>query len=321
MRMLTRFAAICAALVISGAASAQKYPDKNVKIIVPFAAGGPTDVVARLVAHELSTKFGHQFYIENIPGAGGNTGMAQVARAPADGYTLLFASSSIVVNPSLYKNVPYNFDKDFAPVTKVGGAPNALIVNPSLKLKSVQDLVDLLKKNPGKYTFASPGMGTTPSLSVELFRQEFKLDYAVTQFKGGGPAIQSVLGGHTPMSYQAIPPATALIKEGKLQALAVTSTKRISAFPDVPTLNELGIKGHEAETMQGLFAPGGTPKAVVDALQREVAVIVKKPDIREKLLALGVEPDGMDPQAFAKYCADEIAKWKKVIEDAKIEKI
>jgi tripartite-type tricarboxylate transporter receptor subunit TctC len=321
MKTLLRLAAVGAAFLISGAASAQQYPSKPVKIIVPFAAGGPTDVVARLIAHELSVKLGQQYYVENIPGAGGNTGMGQVARSDGDGYTLLFASSSIVVNPSLYNKVPYDFDKDFTPVTKVGAAPNALIVNPSLKLKTVKDLVDLLKANPGKYTFASPGMGTTPSLSVELFRQTFKLDYAVTQFKGGGPAIQSVLGGHTPMSYQAIPPAAALIKEGKLQALAITATKRISAFPNVPTLAETGTKGQEAETMQGLFAPGGTPKAIVDQLQREVAVIVKKPDIRDKLLALGVEPDGMSPADFTKYCKDEIAKWKKVIEDAKIQKI
>jgi tripartite-type tricarboxylate transporter receptor subunit TctC len=321
MNAIVRFVAICAALLVSGGAFAQQYPTKNVKIIVPFAAGGPTDVVARLIAHELSVKFGHQFYVENIPGAGGNTGMGQVARSEGDGYTLLFASSSIVVNPSLYNKVPYDFDKDFVPVTKVGAAPNALIVNPSLKLKTVKDLVDLLKANPGKYTFASPGMGTTPSLSVELFRQTFKLDYAVTQFKGGGPAIQSVLGGHTPMSYQAIPPAAALIKEGKLQALAVTATKRLAAFPNVPTLAETGTKGQEAETMQGLFAPGGTPKAVVDRLQSEIATIVKKPDIRQKLLALGVEPEGMPPAEFVKYCKEEIAKWKKVIADAKIEKI
>jgi tripartite-type tricarboxylate transporter receptor subunit TctC len=310
-----------AALVFAGSAMAQQYPTKAVKIIVPFAAGGPTDVVARLVALSLSEKLKQQFYIENIVGAGGNIGMGKVARADGDGYTLLFASSSIVVNPSLYNKVPYDFDKDFVPVTKVGAAPNALIVNPSLNVKTVKELVDLIKANPDKFTFASPGMGTTPSLSVELFRQSFGLNYQVTQFKGGAPAIQSVLGGHTPMSYQAIPPAAALIKEGKLRALAVTSTKRLEAFPDVPTLDELGIKGQEAETMQGLFAPAGTPKAIVNMLQSEIAAIVKQPQMRAKLLALGVSPEATAPDAFTAYCKAEVAKWGKVITAAKIPKI
>ena len=321
MKSLVRVLVAMTALAFAGSAMSQQYPTKNVKIVVPFAAGGPTDVVARMIAQSLSERLKHQFYIENVVGAGGNIGMGQVARAAGDGYTLLFASSSIVVNPSLYNKVPYDFDKDFVPITKVGAAPNALIVNPSLNVKTVKELVDLIKANPDKFTFASPGMGTTPSLSVELFRQSFKLDYQVTQFKGGGPAIQSVLGGHTPMSYQAIPPAAALIKDGKLHALAVTSTKRLEAFPDVPTLDELGIKGQEAETMQGLFAPGGTPKDVVTLLHREIAAIVAQPDMKKKLLALGVGPEGMAPDAFAAYCKAEIAKWSKVITDAKIKKI
>ena len=320
MKSIIRVLVGAAALAMAGPAVAQ-YPTKPVKIVVPFAAGGPTDVVARLVAQSLSEKLKQQFYIENVVGAGGNIGMGQVARAAGDGYTLLFASSSIVVNPSLYNKVPYDFEKNFAPITKVGAAPNALIVNPSLKVNSVKELVALIKANPDKFTFASPGMGTTPSLSVELFRQTFGLDYQVTQFKGGAPAIQSVLGGHTPLSFQAIPPAAALIKEGKLRALAITANKRLAAFPEVPTLDELGIKGQEAETMQGLFAPAGTPKEIVALLQREVATIVNQPAMREKLLALGVGPEGMPTDAFIKYCKEEIAKWSKVIADAKIKKI
>jgi tripartite-type tricarboxylate transporter receptor subunit TctC len=213
MKSIIRVFVCAAALAFAGSAMAQQYPAKPVKVIVPFGAGGPTDVVARMVMQGLSERLKQQFYVENVAGAGGNIGMGQAARAPGDGYTLLFASSSIVVNPSLYTKMPYNFDKDFAPITKVGAAPNALIVHPSLKVTTVKQLVDLLKANPGKYTFASPGMGTTPSLSVELFRQTFGLDYQVTQFRSGGLAIQSVLGGHTPMSYQAIPPATALIAQ------------------------------------------------------------------------------------------------------------
>jgi len=321
MRSFIRVLVGAAALALAGSAFAQQYPAKPVKVIVPFGAGGPTDVVARMVMQPLSERLKQQFYIENVAGAGGNIGMGQVARAPGDGYTLLFASSSIVVNPSLYSKVPYDFDKDFVPVTKVGASPNALIVHPSLNVKTVQELVALLKANPGKYTFASPGMGTTPSLSVELFRQTFGLDYQVTQFRSGGEAIQSVLGGHTPMSFQAIPPATALIKEGKVKALAITASKRLGAFPDVPTLGELGIKSQEAETMGGLFAPAGTPKEVVNLLHREIAAIVGEPAIQQKLLALGVGPEAMPPDAFAKYCRDEVAKWSKVIAAAKIPKI
>ena len=321
MQSIIRVLVSVAVLVLAGSAFAQQYPAKPVKVIVPFGAGGPTDVVARMVMQPLSVRLKQQFFIENVAGAGGNIGMGQAARAPGDGYTLLFASSSIVVNPSLYTKVPYDFAKDFAPVTKVGAAPNALIVHPSLNVKTVKELVELLKANPGKYTFASPGMGTTPSLSVELLRQAFGLDYQVTQFRSGGLAIQSVLGGHTPMSFQAIPPATALIREGKVRALAITASKRLGAFPDVPTLGELGIKGQEAETMQGLFAPAGTPKEVVALLQREVAAIVNEPAMREKLLALGVGPEGMPTDAFVKYCNEEIAKWSKVIADAKIPKI
>jgi tripartite-type tricarboxylate transporter receptor subunit TctC len=321
MQSIFRILVSVAALAVASSAMAQQYPAKPVKVVVPFGAGGPTDVVARLVMQPLSEKLKQQFYVENVPGAGGNIGMGQAARAPGDGYTLLFASSSIVVNTSLYNKVPYDYGKDFAPVTKIGAAPNALIVHPSLNVKTVKELVDLLKANPGKYTFASPGLGTTPSLSIELFRQTFGLDFQVTQFKSGGAAIQSVLGGHTPISFQAIPPATALIKEGKVRALAITASKRLGAFPDVPTLDELGIKGQEAETMQGLFAPAGTPKDVVALLQREIADIVKQPAMREKLLALGVGPEGMPTDAFIKYCNDEIAKWSKVIADAKIPKI
>jgi tripartite-type tricarboxylate transporter receptor subunit TctC len=309
-------------LLAAGAAFAQAYPNKLVRIIVPFAAGGPTDVVARLVGQKLSEKLGQQFVIENIGGAGGNLGMGNAARAPGDGYTILFVSSSFVVNPSLYHKVPYDAEKDFVPITKAAGAPNALIVNPMVPARTVKELVDLIKADPTKYNIASPGIGTTPHLSIELFKQAFGLnDLTVVPFGGGNPAIQSVVAGHTPLSFQAIPPATALIREGKLRALAITATKRSSALPDVPTLDELGVKDQEAETMQGVLAPAGTPKEIVDLLQREIAAILATPDIREKVLALGFEPSANTPAEFAAYIKAEIAKWKKVIEDAKIGKI
>ncbi|MGA7485333.1 MAG: tripartite tricarboxylate transporter substrate binding protein [Xanthobacteraceae bacterium] len=315
--------ASCAALLLAPAAWAQGrgYPDRPVKIIVPFAAGGPTDVVARLITQKLTERFGQQFYIENMAGAGGNLGMAAAARSPADGYTILFASSSYTVNPSLYAKAPYDPDRDFAPVTKAAGSPNGLFVNLDIPAKSVSELVELLKANPGKYTFASPGIGTTPHLSSELFKLTFGLDFALAPFPGGGPSIQSVVAGHTPMCFQAIPPATPLVKAGKLRALAITAKARVPALPDVPTLDEVGIKGQEAETMQGVLAPAGTPKAIVDLLQAEIARIVNLPDINAKMLALGLEPSGMSPAEFAAYIKTDVAKWKKVIADAKIPQI
>ena len=262
INVTARVLAGCAGLLIATASFAQSpgYPDRPVKVIVPFAAAGPTDVVARLIAQKLSDRFGQQFYIENMAGAGGNLGMAAGARAPADGHTILFVSSSYTVNPSLYAKAPYDPDKDLAPVTKAAASPNGLFVHPSIPAKSVKELVELLKTNPGKYTFASPGIGTTPHLSSELFKLTFGLDFALAPFPGGGPSIQSVVAGHTPMCFQAIPPATALVKDGKLRALAITAKTRSPALPDVPTLDELGIKNQEAETMQGVLVPAGTPK-------------------------------------------------------------
>lgn len=312
---------LAAALLVPSLALAQSYPTKPVKIIVPFPAGGVTDIAARLIAQKLSEKFGQQFYIENIAGAGGNLGMGQVARAAGDGYTVLFASSSIVVNPSLYVKIPFDLDKDFIPVTKAGASPNAWIVNPSFPAKTMGELVDLIKKEPGKYSVASPGAGTTPSLSIEMLRVRLNLNFVTVPFAGGGPMIQSLLGGHTPITCGAIGNTSALIKDGKVRPLAIAFNRRLSVFPDVPTLAEVGIKDQEAETMTGVFVPAGTPKIIVDMLQREIATIVKTPDISARLLDLGIVPEGDSSADFAKYVKAEVAKWKGVIEAAHIKKI
>ena len=321
MMTIIRIAAFCAAL-FAGAACAQPYPNKFVRIIVPFAAGGPTDVMARLIGQKLSERLGQQFVVENIGGAGGNIGMGNAARAAGDGYTILFVSSSYVVNPSLYNKIPYDPETDFVPITKAAAAPNALIVHPSVTAKTVQELVAAIKADPARFNIASPGAGTTPSLSIEMFKLAFGLDdLTVVPFSGGNPAIQAVVAGHTPLSFQAIPPATALIKEGRLRALAITATKRSSVLPDVPTLDEIGVKGQEAETMQGVLAPAGTPKEIVDLLQREIAAILAMPDVREKVLVLGFEPSGNSPAEFGAYIKVEIAKWRGVIEKGNIPKI
>jgi tripartite-type tricarboxylate transporter receptor subunit TctC len=321
MTIFARVIALVAALLVTGSAFAQQYPTKPVKIIVPFAAGGVTDIAARLIGQKLSEKLGQQFIIENMGGAGGNLGMANAAKGGGDGYTILFASSSIVVNPSLYNKPPFDAENDFIPVTKAGGSPNAWMVNPSFPAKTMKELIDLIKREPGKHSVGSPGAGTTPSLSIELLKISLGLDFVTVPFSGGGPMIQSLLGGHTPVGCGAIGNSVNLIKEGKVRALAVTAKKRLSSTPDVPTMEEFGIKGQEAETMTGVFVPAGTPKAVVDMLQKEISAIVNAPDIKARLLELGIVAEGDSSANFAAYVKTEIAKWKKVIADAKIGKI
>jgi tripartite-type tricarboxylate transporter receptor subunit TctC len=324
--MFTRRAASAAllaaatALMPSGALA--EYPDKPVKIIVPFAAGGPTDVTARLVAVALSERMGKQFYIENLPGAGGNTGTATAARAAPDGYTLLVASTGFMVNPSLYANIPYDAKKDFAPLTLLAASPNVVVVHPSVPAKTVKELVDEIKKNPGKYSFAQPATGSTPHLSGELFKLHFKLDsYTMIPFTGAAPAITSTIAGHTPTAWTALPPAITAVKDGKLRALAVTSEKRVEGLPDVPTMAEAGIQGQEAETLTSLFVPAGTPKPIIDKLHSEIAAILKTPAVGDKLKALGFVPVGNSPEAWGKRVDAEIAKWAKVIKDANIPQI
>ena len=316
-------ALLVAALAFAAAprAHAAGYPDHPVKVIVPFPAGGITDVVTRMIAQKLSERLGQQFFINDVGGAGGNIGMGEAARAPGDGYTILFASSSIVVNPNLYKKVPFDVDKDFIPVTKAGATPNSWLVNADFPAKTMQELVALMKANPGKYSVASPGAGTTPSLSIEMLKQDLGVDFVTVPFTGGGPMNQSLLGGFTPIACAAFGNVAPLILQGKVRALAIASKTRLEALPNVPTLGDAGIKGEEAETMTGVFVPAGTPAAIVDLLQKQIAEIVRMPDVKAKLLSFGIVPDGDSSADFATYVKDEIAKWKRVIETGKINKI
>lgn len=321
MNAMLRALLLGVALLVSGQASADQYPSKPVKIIIPFPAGGVTDLAGRLIAQKLSEKLGQQFYIENIGGAGGNLGMAQVARAPGDGYTVLLSSSSLTVNPSLYAKMPFDVEKDLIPVTKAGGSPNSWLVHPSFPAKNMKDLVDLMKKEPGKYSVGSPGAGTTPSLSIEQLKHDLKVNFVTVPFAGGGPMTQSVLGNHVPIVCGAIGNSVALIKDGKLRALGITDKKRLETLPDVPTLDEVGIKGQEAETMTGVFVPAGTPREIVNRLQKEISAIVKSAEIKPKLLEMGVVPEGDSPEHFAAYVKADIAKWKRIIEVANVPKI
>jgi len=302
-------------------ALAAGYPDKPVKVVVPFAPAGPTDVMARLIAQKLSESLKQQFYVENHPGAGGNLGMVQVAKSAPDGYTILVASSSFVVNPSLYAKIPYDAFKDFAPITLAAASPNILVVNPDIPAKTVKELVDLIIKNPGKYPIANPGIGTTPQLAAELFKLSLKLDATSVPFGGAGPAIQSAVGGHTPVAFSALPPAAPQVQGGKLRGLAVTSAKRSSALPDVPTLAEAGITGQESETMQGVLMPAGTPKEIVDLLNREIVKVMALPDVKERCAQLGFDVVANKPEEFTAYIKSEVAKWGTVIRDAKIPQI
>jgi len=322
MRSIVRCLAACAVLLAAAMpVSAAGYPDHPVKIVVPFAAGGPVDVMARLLAEKLTAKLGQRFYIEDLAGAGGNIGMSNVARSTPDGYTILIVSSSYTVNPSLYKNCPYDPYKDFIPVTLAAITPNILIVNPSVPAKTPKELIDVIKANPNKYTDASPGIGTTPHLAAELFKATYKLDYVIAPYKGGGPAAQAVLANETPFSFVAMTPTTQLIKTGKLRALAVTTEARSRALPDVPTIAEAGVSGQESETMQGVLVPKGTPQPVVDLLQKEIAAIVAMPDMQAKMIPLGFEPVGGTSAEFAAYIKTDVEKWKKVISEAKIKQI
>lgn len=302
-------------------ANAQPWPSRPVKVIVPFAAGGPTDVMARLIAQKLSESLKQQFYVENHGGAGGNIGMTMAARASPDGYTILVASSSFVVNPSLYANNPYDAFKDFEPVTLAAASPNILVVNPELPVKTVKELVDLLKANPSKYSIANPGIGTTPQLAAELFKLSLKLDATSVPFGGAAPAIQSTVADQTPIAFAAMPPAAPQVTAGKLRALAVTSAKRSPALPDVPTLAEAGIPEQESETMQGVLVPAKTPKEIVDKLNTEIANVMAMPEVKAKCAQLGFDPVADTPAQFAAYIKTEVDKWGKVIRDAKIPQI
>lgn len=319
LRAIGALAALFTAIGLVPASAA--YPDKPVKVIVPFAAGGPTDVMARLIAQKLSDSLKQQFYVENRPGAGGNIGMAEAGRAAPDGYTILVASSSFVVNPSLYAKNPYNAFKDFAPVTLAAASPNILVVNSSFPAKTVKELVAILKKEPGKYTIANPGIGTTPQLAAELFKLSLKLDATSVPFGGAGPAIQSTVAGHTPIAFTALPPTSPQVKAGTLRGLAVTSAKRSAALPDVPTLKEAGIDDQESETMQGILVPAGTPKTIVDQLNKEIVKVMALPDVKAKCATLGFDPVANSPEQFAAYIKKEVEKWGKVIKDAKIPQI
>ena len=309
-----------AALLIAATSWAQPstYPNRPVKMVAPFAPGGPVDVVARVLAPKLSEGLGQHFYVENHPGGSGNIGTALVAKAPPDGYTVLVISSTLVVNPSLFAKLGFDTTTDLAPVSLVGVSPQVLLVHPSVPAASVKELIAWVKARPGEHSYAHAGLGTPGYLAGEMFKQAFGLDLVAVAFNGGGPAITSTIGGHTPILYTSISTAAGHIKQGTVRALAVTGARRSPALPDVPTLAEAGAPDQESEIILGVLVPRGTPQEVIDRLHREIARIIALPEIRERLSALGFEPIASTPKEFADRIKWEIDKWARVIRTAGI---
>ena len=318
------FAAGLSALLAAGVmtarpADAQNYPARPVKLVVPYAPGGPNDIMARLIAQKLSEALGGQFYVENSPGAGGTIGAGAVAGAPGDGHTLLVANQDVIVQPIIKNKVPYDPFKSFTPVTLVVSAPEMIVVHPSLPAKDMKQLIELLKANPGKYSYASPGYGTTPHLACEwLFKLEYGIDVTHVPFQGAAPAVQSTLSGQTPIFHNVLPAVAPHIRQGTMRPLAVAANKRSPFFPDVPTLAEAGIPGHEVGFWLVVLAPAGTPRDTVDVLNRQIARILDLPDVKERLQTIGFDPASSTPDAAAAHMKAETDKWTTVVRDAKI---
>jgi tripartite-type tricarboxylate transporter receptor subunit TctC len=318
-RKFLRLAVAAAALPsMPRAARAQVYPSRPVRAVVPFAPGGVTDTFGRLMAQKLTEQLGKQVYVENIAGASGNIGTGQVARAAPDGYTILFAFSSHVVNPTLFARVPYDPINDFKPVTLAVASTTVLTVNPAVPAKTVKELVALIKANPGKYSFGSAGAGTQAHLAGEQFRLSLGLDLVHVPFGGGGPAVAAVVAGHTPISFGSPQAAMQHVKEGTVRALAVTSKTRSQIFPDVPTMTEAGYPQIEGDSWVGILVPAGTPADIVTLLHRESANILAQPDTRERLATLGYDVVASTPEEFASRITTEIDMWAKVIRPANI---
>jgi tripartite-type tricarboxylate transporter receptor subunit TctC len=317
------FVAVAAALAgfaaAASAASAQDYPNRPLRMIVPFAAGGPTDVIARVVAQKLTEGMGQQVVVDNRAGAGGNIGMGLAATAAPDGYTVIVVSSSFVVNPGLYKSIPYDPYKSFIPVSNMAASPNVFTIHPTIPAKSMKDLLTLVTADPKKFSVATPGLGTTPDLSAQLLKLTTKLDFITVPFGGAGPAVGAVVANQVPIGCTALPPTTPHIQGGRLRAIAVTSAKRVGAIPDVPTMAEVGFKGQEADTLQGLLVPAGTPKAVVDRLHGQVVKMMAQTDVRSRVEGLGFDIIASSPTEFAAQVKVEVEKWTKVVKAAGIQ--
>jgi tripartite-type tricarboxylate transporter receptor subunit TctC len=305
-----------AALAQSGPALVQGWPTRPVRFLVPFAAGaGINDIMARLVGQHLGAGLGQPVVIENRAGAGGIAGTEAAAKAAPDGYTFLMTNVSLVTSAFLYSKLPYDPQKDFVPVTLVATSPLMLVVHPSVAANSVQELVAFAKANPGKLTFGSGGVGSTPHLSVELFKSAAGFDAVHVPYKGGAPALNDLVGGQISFMIENVPGTMPFVKAGKLRALAITSAERSPLEPALATMAESGVPGYEVVGWQGLFAVAGTPREIVARLHSEVAKALQRPEVRERLAALGAEPVGSTPEEFGAFVRAENARWGRVIRE------
>ena len=312
-------AAALVALALPEGAAAQPagWPSKPITYIVPFAAGGTTDVLGRVIGERLSKALGQPVIVENKPGAGGNLGSDFVARAAPDGYTILGGTvSSHAINVSLYARMPYDPERNFTPITQIGNLANVLAVNAESPIRSVQDLIREAKARPGALTFASSGAGTSQHLSGELFKRLAGVEITHVPYKGSAPALQDLLGGHVAIVFDNVVAVAPLIKAGKVRPLGVSTRERIRAFPDIPTIAESGLPDYEVVSWQGVFAPAGTPPDIVRRLNEEIVAILKLPEVMERMETLGLEPVGNTREELARFQSAEIAKWARVVKDA-----
>ena len=313
--LCTTLLSIGALLTPVGIALAQGYPAKPVRIVVPYPPGGTTDILARLVAGRLSEQLGQTFVVENRPGASGAIGSAAVAKAAPDGYTLVMGTaSSHGINSALYKSLPYDAVRDFAPVTVVASTPNVIAVHPSLPAKSLPELLALARAQPGKLNYGSTSQGGSPHMSAELLRMMTRIDIVHVPYKGAGPMLSDLIGGQIQIGFDNLPSTMGHIRSGKVRPIAVTTAKRWPGAPEIPTVAESGVPGYEVSGWFGLLAPAGTPKAVLDTLQRAVAEAVKQPEAAKQLLDLGAEPVANAPEQFARQIAADVDRWRAVVE-------
>ena len=306
--------AVAALLAISTPVRAAEYPSRPVTLVVAFPPGGPSDVLARIVGKKMEQLLGAPFVIENRPGAGGNIAAEGVARAVPDGYTLLMGNNSILAtNASLYKHLNYSPEKDFIPITLIGTQANILVINPEVPARSLKELIALAQAQPGKINFASSGYGAAAHLAGELFKSEAKIDIVHVPYKGAAPALQDVIAGHDQMMFATAASVIGHIEGGRVRALAVTTLKRTQVLPDLPTMDEAGLKGFDASTWHGLVAPAGTPRQVIATLHDAAVKALHDPDVQASLGKLGVDIVGDMPQEFQAYIKSEIPKWTAIV--------
>jgi tripartite-type tricarboxylate transporter receptor subunit TctC len=311
-------AAALAAPSVSATAWAQSYPTRPVRILVPFGPGGPTDLPARFIAQRLTDQLGRNFLVENVPGASSNIGTAQAARAAPDGYTILITVNNLVINPSLFDKVMFDPYKDFDPVALAVGFSSAFSVHPSVPANTVKELIEVIRANPGKYSYASPGLGTPSHLLGEQFRVTHNLDIVHVPYGGSGPAITATISNHTPICFASITAAAPQARDGKLRVLAVLSKRTSSSMPEVPTIAAAGFPGMEGDGWVGVLVPHGTPKDIVTLLNKHVNDTIALPELKEKLSSLGLDPIGGSPEDFAEIMRTEGARWAKVIKAANV---